>query len=485
MANKSTAVRLNPAVSTVALTPGDRALGKFLTVDVTGAPGEAEADLAGDIFHNLYSGRALQEEAPQERVVNHSLLGWASENNGWERAASNSRNNLTVATVTTKMLWDNLTTDEAVKKAMDRQQKAEEAQRQAEAARAAARAAAQAQFENAAELAKHADQAEQAAAKAQAKAAAEAGKLADPLNQAYIAKAVKEAADKSGEVAVAMGGWGHGAGQQLRTDPKAALQYMQRLTPKAQEIAKRAGRFRDIGSQARLSTVAQGFTPNDMVLSKDLLKILPDQVALLGATSPDLLRKTTMIELANHGLLSFELSGEGEKAGPFVAAVDVSGSMHGEREITAKAIALGIAQVAQQENRIYNLFSFSSNHDNTIEVSSVDGWEAHLTWAEGTINGGTSFDLALLRSMDLLRSMGDAGKAADVLFISDGEAMVSPQVAQQWKAFKAATGSRLLYVAVARTGYDSIERLADTVFSVTDLDVATGDKLSRSIAPLI
>lgn len=483
--NNRTSVHLDPAVATVAMTPGDRALGKFLSVDIAGEPGGAQADLAGDIFHNLYSGRPLLEQAPADRVVNHALMGWASGNNGWERAASNSRNNLTVATVTTKMMWDNLTSDEAVQKAMERQQKAEEAQRQAEAARAAARAAAQAQFENAATLANLAEKAEQAAAKAQAKAAAEAGKLADPLNQAYIAKAVKEAADKSGEVGEAMGGWGHGAGQQLRTDPKAALHYMQRLTPKAQKIAKCAGRFRDIGSQARLTTVAQGFTPNDIVLSKDILNILPDQVALLGSTSPDLLRKSTMIDLANHGLLSFELSGDGTEAGPFVAAVDVSGSMLGEREITAKAVALGIAQVAQQEQRPYHLFSFSSNHDQTIDVSSADGWEQHIAWAEGTINGGTSFDLALLRSMHLLRSMGEVGKAADVLFLSDGEAEVSPQVAQQWQAFKDATGCRLLYVAVARTGYDSIEKLADTVFSVSDLDIATGDQLSRSIAPLI
>ncbi|HNT78170.1 MAG TPA: hypothetical protein PKH77_24415 [Anaerolineae bacterium] len=427
----------------------------------------------------------MQEEAPQERMVNHALLGWATENSGWERAASNSRNNMTVATVTTKMLWDNLTTDEAVKNAMDRQQKAEEAQRQADAARAAAKAAARAKFENATDLAKQAVQAEKAAARAAAKAQEAAGKLADPLNQAYIAKAVNEAADKSAEVAVAVGGWGSEAGEELRTDPQAALHYMHRLTPKAQAIAKLAGRFRDIGSQERLSTVAQGFTPNDIVLSKDILKILPDQIALLGATSPDLLRKTTMIDLANHGLLSFELSGEGEKAGPFVAAVDVSGSMLGQREITAKAVALGIAQVAQQENRPYHLFSFSSNHDDTIEVASCDGWEKHIEWAEGTIRRGTSFDLALLRSMDLLRNMGDAGKAADVLFLSDGEAMVSPTVAQQWLEFKASTGSRLLYVAVARTGYDDIERLADTVFSVADLDTATGDKLSKSIAPLI
>lgn len=479
----TTNIPLNPQISTLDLRVGDRALGRILKLDVGREAPSSEADLAGDIFHNLYGERPLGESAPAERAVNRNLLEWAGATQGWKDAQANSRANLPVAMATSRLMWENLTTDEAVQNALKRQQEAEEAQRQAEANRLAAEAARQANYPNAEQLAQMAAQAQQAAAKAaqQAQDAAQA-LTGDPLNQAYITKAVKDAAKQGSQQAMIASGWGHQAGQQIRTDPQAAMEYMKRLTPKAAHIAKLAGRFRDIGSQARLNRVTTGFTPSGVELTKDFLKILPEQMALLSPNAPDVVRKSTMIEYARDGLLGWELTGEGQQRGPFVGAVDVSGSMWGQREITAKAISLGVAQVARQEDRIYSLFSFSSNHDDTIEVNSSDGWAEHLNWAEKVINGGTSFDLALLRSIDILKSMGEAGKAADLLFISDGEARVSPQVAEFWNLFRQQTGSRLYYVAVARGGYGSIEALADQVVSVADLDQGTGDTISKNVA---
>lgn len=481
-----TTVKLNPNQSTLDLRAGDRALGRILSIDVGRAePQSAEQDLLGDTFHSLYNGRPLTDSAPAERAVNRSLIEWAGNTQGWQDAQRNCRSNLPVSMATSRLMWENLTTDEAVQEALKRQQEAEQAKQQAEANRLAAEAARQAHYPNAEQLVEMAQQAAQQAQEATQKAQQAAQQLTnDPLTQAYLTKAVKDANQKAKEQAMIAGGWGHQARQQIRTDPKAAMDYMKRLTHKAARIAQLAGRFRDIGSQARLNRVTEGFTPSGVELGRDFLKILPEQMALLSPLAPDVVRQSTMIEYAQHGLLSWDLTGEGQQRGPFVGAVDVSGSMHGKREEIAKGVMLGVAQVAQQENRPYRLFSFSSGRDATIHVNSEQGWAEHLDWAEQTIHGGTDFDLALLTTMELLKGMGEAGKAADVVFGSDGEAMVSKPFADTWKAFCRDTGTRLLYVPVGN-GFGSIEALADKVIRVDELDQVAGDGLSKALATWI
>ncbi|MCB0054984.1 MAG: hypothetical protein KDE24_36145, partial [Caldilinea sp.] len=90
-----------------------------------------------------------------------------------------------------------------------------------------------------------------------------------------------------------------------------------------------------------------------------------------------------------------------KERGPFVAGIDVSGSMtvtdrrEFTREEIGKGVALGVAQVAASEDRPYRLFSFSSRSDGLIECNSTQGWPEHLTWADAAMHGGTDFDFAL------------------------------------------------------------------------------------------
>ena len=189
------------------------------------------------------------------------------------------------------------------------------------------------------------------------------------------------------------------------------------------------------------------------------------------------LRALQLKAYVDQGLLGWRLDGVLDKAGPFVFGADVSGSMNGPREESAKGVGLGLAHIAKAGGRPYHLFSFSSDEDEFISCSSEDDWQAHLDWAAMTINGGTSFDIALQKIMKTLKTMGAKGLSADAVLSSDGEAAVSTAVAEEWTKFAKETGARLLYIPVAK-GYGSLEKLADHVIKADD--VLDGDTMKQA-----
>lgn len=464
----------------------ERMFGRALSLpDGMQPASDSEADLAGDAFFGLYSNPALLDEPPADRAINHSLMEYARTMSAWSDARSFCDGNAAATLATTSVLWEKLRTDEAIQQALKQQEEASQARDDAESKQAAADALKDIDPTQAQQMAEQAQKAQQHADALAQALSQRAGEITgNRLNQAVIASALKAGQEAGKEVATVMGGWGMDAGAQDRMSGDGITSFMRRIkSDKLAKIARLAGRFRGIGFDARNQRVVEGFLPDDVITTQDPALMFPSELAKISPGAPDAIRKMAATQWAEGGLLGWELKGDAEEAGPFVGAVDVSGSMMGMREINAKAITLGIAQIAKSENRRYELFSFSSN-DNTIHASSDDDWLAHMNWAEQTIRGGTSFDIALTKAMALLDQIEqDGGKAgaADILFVSDGEAIVSPETAEKWTAYKERTGSRLFYVAVGR-GYGSIEQLADRVFSVDELAAESADNLTRQIA---
>lgn len=476
-------VRALPNIPVNALTPAERALGRLLRVRLQREPrGDAEADLAGDAFFALYKASPeLREDVPPERAVNRALLEWAQSTTGWEQSRAHTVANLPAALAAAGLLWGLLTSEEALQEALKKQEEAEEKAREAAALEAAAQGLQAAGMED--EAARVAQRAQRLRNEAQALGEAAMQEITqtqdDPMTRAAVAHAVRQAAQEASEVAQVMGGWGLGPGSDVRVDPRAALEFIRRNTAKLRRIAALAGRMRGVALQARRERVAHGPIPAEANLTRDLLRVFPTELALLHPNAPAVLRAEAIARWAEAGLLGWRLRGDAEKRGPFVAAVDVSGSMRGEREIVAKAVALGVAQVARAEGRKYILFTFGSDTDPVYVVTSDQGWEEHLQWAEKSRGGGTSFNRALRETMKRLREMNARG--ADALFISDGEARVADEVARAWQNFRETTGARLLYVPVAQ-GYGSIERLADRIVPLAELDEKAGEGLAREVA---
>lgn len=480
---------ITPKKTVHKLTLRDRIFGNALELPEGVEPeNDSQRDLAGDAFFGLYTNPAMTDDPQPERAVNRALMDYARTLDAWQDARTFCDRNAVTALTTSQILWEKLRSDEAIQDALKQQEIADQAQRDADAMQAAADALQDIDQEQAAAMQERADEANQKADELTGQLQQRAQDLVDNrLNKSIIANAVKAGKDAGREVALSMAGWGMDAGQISKVGNGNVREFMKRTQGrKLSEIARLAGRFRGIGFDARHQRVVEGIMPDDIMATQDPLIMFPDELAKISPHAPEALRKLALAEFARGGLPGWELKGDAMESGPFVGAVDVSGSMGGMREIYGKAVTLGIAQIAKSETRHYELFSFSSS-EKTINVNSQDDWSAHMDWAENTIRGGTNFDIALKKAMGLLDKIADGKQAgaADVVFVSDGEARVSASVRDAWIAYKERTGSRLFYVSVGHRGYRDIEDLADRVFSIAELEAESADNLTRQLATSI
>lgn len=104
--------------------------------------------------------------------------------------------------------------------------------------------------------------------------------------------------------------------------------------------------------------------------------------------------------------------------GPFLIAVDTSGSMHGTPELMAKMITLAIAKEAAKDLRAVTVISFSTG----IETLSLDtrtmDLKALAQFLGHSFHGGTDIDPAVEYALDQMAN--DQYKNADLLLLTDG-----------------------------------------------------------------
>lgn len=482
-----------PKQSTLRLTPGQRAMGRMVEIGLNGRPSsQPEEDLAGDTFQELYlQDPQPLEEPPAERALNRSLLDWMRNTHGWQQSKANTSGNLPASLISSSLMWDHLTNDETIQEALKKQEEAEQEkqeakkrQAQADALRKAAGATGDQDLQAQADAAQAAADSAQAAAD---QAAAEAQAIVDeardkPFQDAKMAKATRQAATEAKETADAVAGWGMGPGSVIQQDPKAAMDFLRQNKGKIAKIAKLAGRMRGFALQAKRERTPRGIVPTEVGMTQDLRRVFPTELAMLRKDAPQLVRAQQVAKWADGGLLGYRPTGDAEKQGPFVAAVDVSPSMRGGREIVAKAVALGVAQTAKQDGgRDYILFAFASDESTIQAVASGDSWQDHMEWVGSGQRGGTDFDMAMRHVMDYLAELPGNGRNADALFISDGEAGVATKTRNRWATYCEAHGTRLFYVPVGRGGYYDIEEVADQVVEVNELDEETGADLAGQL----
>lgn len=104
--------------------------------------------------------------------------------------------------------------------------------------------------------------------------------------------------------------------------------------------------------------------------------------------------------------------------GPFILAIDTSGSMHGEPEFLAKVISFAITQIALREDRKAFLISFSTGFE-TIELTDIhDSIEKLIEFLQMSFRGGTDATGAVKEALTQMNT--EAYKQADLLIISDG-----------------------------------------------------------------
>lgn len=106
-----------------------------------------------------------------------------------------------------------------------------------------------------------------------------------------------------------------------------------------------------------------------------------------------------------------------DKKGPFVMAIDTSGSMFGEPEEIAKAMALAIVNVVSKENRKCMIISFSTS---TVIFDASDiknNWKYFYEFLSESFWGGTDISEVIEESTKIISTSEYVN--ADLLFISD------------------------------------------------------------------
>ena len=146
-----------------------------------------------------------------------------------------------------------------------------------------------------------------------------------------------------------------------------------------------------------------------------------------------------------------------ESRGPIVCCIDSSGSMYGVKEIWAKAVALGLLEIAKLQKRSFCAIHFSSGwnesalHTNSFSKKNPYSIAEVIDLAEYFEGGGTQFEPPLDKARQIINNSTEY-KKADIVFITDGESVVRDIWLEDFNAWKDEIGLSV-YSVLIDSGY--------------------------------
>ncbi|MEL6627174.1 MAG: VWA domain-containing protein [Bacteroidota bacterium] len=239
--------------------------------------------------------------------------------------------------------------------------------------------------------------------------------------------------------------WNDAVGNWDRIDWKGMESYAHQLSRDRhlRELAEMLGKWTSTNQalkemQAQALILKRKWRPNPYGKSEivgihhsdHLGAMLPSEVALLSSAETEILlakkyveKKLLTFQYRSHDAATDPTTEEVQEKsdedapGPFVLIIDTSGSMFGDPERIAKALALAILEIAIKTKRQAFLISFSTG----IQTTEMTGMETDLTemvdFLRMSFHGGTDIQPAIGEAMKMLKR--EAYQSADVLIISD------------------------------------------------------------------
>ncbi|EKO3587705.1 TPA: ATPase RavA stimulator ViaA [Vibrio metschnikovii] len=164
--------------------------------------------------------------------------------------------------------------------------------------------------------------------------------------------------------------------------------------------------------------------------SDDLNKLLPNEILFLSHPELEVIFYKHLIDKR---LMNYRMQGKSRtlrkvraqstehaqlelEKGPFIIAIDASGSMKGFPEQCAKAMAYALMQIALAEDRDCFVMLFSTQAI-VYELTRQDGLREASDFLSYTFHGGTDLQPALEKAISLMQ--GERYKNADLMVISD------------------------------------------------------------------
>lgn len=219
----------------------------------------------------------------------------------------------------------------------------------------------------------------------------------------------------------------------------------------------------------------------------------------LGALLDSTLRYDFYLRLIDRKILQYDpQSIEGQGRGPIIVCVDTSGSMSGDRDVSAKAAALSLYAAARRERRPFAAILFSSPHetlsflfrDGSVVSQTASGEERRLALVEGMMGfatfffgGGTDYESPLLEALRLIDNGGIDWREGDIVFITDDYCSVSDQFEARFRHEKERLAFRVFSVIVGARSEDArtLRRFSDRVLSVDDFNEAAAEQVFDAV----
>lgn len=266
-------------------------------------------------------------------------------------------------------------------------------------------------------------------------------------------------------------GWGNDSSQDTQVSPTEKIALVQKIAgnDKLRQIAKLAGRFKEIAERKRRSRAKDAFGEITTIeLGNDISRLLPSELQKLADPA---LFPLFAKGYYDRSLLQYKTSGkEQQSRGPIIVCLDSSGSMSGLPDNWAKAVTAVIGQIAYQEERHFRVIHFAKS------VQRIDDFpachhdyhkllESMLSFYAG---GGTEWEPPLKAAIDCIQKQKQF-KQADIVIVTDGQCDVGKSFVNQLLNQKDRLGFTLYGVLIGEVGEKQMEKFCDRVWAVKDL----------------
>jgi uncharacterized protein with von Willebrand factor type A (vWA) domain len=308
-------------------------------------------------------------------------------------------------------------------------------------------------------------------------ASSEATENAGSLDTSALRTALREAISKatgdvrrSEENARSLG-WSTATGgtpTQAELEAKAEINERLKKNPRLQEILLMAGRFDAICRRAQRTTIKKSTSEVcNIDIGNEISRLLPSELALFS--NPEL-APVFQRKYLERALLEYQLeSKERQARGPIVVCIDDSSSMHGHKEVWAKALALALMNLARKQKRNFGYcmfntsvaYSFIEDHKNPSSPMEL------LDKLSVTSGGGTEFNPPLNWALDLIIKTPNL-KKADIIFITDGYGPTSAATIKRMKSAKKNIGVRTIGILIG-VGESGLKPFSDEVYDINTI----------------
>ncbi len=453
---KSSIYKINPSL---------RTLGRYVKIDSEGTLPTTTADLMKDAFWTYFLQILKYEDpVPEGREINRVLLEWVTESDSFKQSKELTTGRFLISAKSAEILTEYLLNDPDVKEMLKKQEEAERLRQQAMKA-----------YQNGDQ--KNGDKANEKAEQLTDQALSEFAEFAGtPEAKGLRAQASKEAAKESEEISDMMQSWGIEDGPGAMLDADKIKDILNRFDEKAlTALAENIGRAEGVGKETIDANKKQTVI-TDAGYTRNILEAFPTPRMFITDTGvSEEMTLLTLAEYAQHGVLGMVKNTEPKRTGTMVFLIDGSGSMSGHREYIAKALLLGMARAAKNNDQQWYGFVFGSRN----EITKPVGWQSTplevLTFATFMWHGGTDFDAGINHGIKFIESLEEPN-LADLIMITDGDASISPTTGQRLKLLKESCGARFMSLLVD-TGRDGTKGFADySAFVRSNQEIAEAAK---------